>query len=309
MSPDLPLTLAAFGVASSAILILCVVIGISRDRVETRMGDIARRASRRSSSSNTSTTVGSAIPRMGEMLIPEDASKLQRLRARLHQAGMYQRHATTMYLGTKLTLMVLPTLVGLALAGLGLISLPLGVAYGVAIGLLGTILPTLWLKTLKSQRQRNIRRALPDALDVIVVCVEGGLSLSAALDRVASELRYAHPLLASEMAIIRRETQLGHSTGEALKMFSERFDAQELRSLASVISQAERFGASIVKALRIHAESLRLQRYQDAESRAQKAPVKLIFPTVLCIFPALYIVLMGPAGVQVMQMLEQISQR
>jgi len=107
------------------------------------------------------------------------------------------------------------------------------------------------------------------------------------------------------MAIVQREVQLGRTTGEALKDFANRFDAEELRSLASVVAQSERFGASVVKAMRVHADTLRLKRYQWAEAQAQKAPLKLIFPTVLLIFPALYIVLMGPAGVRVMEMLDR----
>jgi tight adherence protein C len=147
---------------------------------------------------------------------------------------------------------------------------------------------------------------MPDALDVIVVCVEGGLSLPASFARVSAELREAHPLLADEMSILQREVQLGRTTGEALREFADRFDVDELRSLASVVTQAERFGASIVNALRVHADTLRVKRHQNAEAMAQKAPVKLIFPTVLMIFPALYIVLMGPAAVQLLEMLENL---
>ncbi len=241
--------------------------------------------------------------------MPEDESRLSRLRSRLNQAGLYQKHSTAMYLGVKFALMVVPMAVGLALSTVGLVGLTQGLLFGAAVGLAGNLAPTIWLTRLKKQRQKNIRRAMPDALDVIVVCLEGGLSLSGSFAHVASELKEAHPLLANEMSIVRREVQLGRTTGQALRQFADRFDLEELRSLASVVVQAERFGASVNKALRVHADTLRLKRYQHAEAQAQKAPVKLIFPTVLCIFPALYIVLMGPAGVQVMEMLKTFGNR
>jgi tight adherence protein C len=203
--------------------------------------------------------------------------------------------------------MIAPLLVGVGLSLVGMLSLLEGIIFGTFVGLLGYLAPALWLAHLKRSRQTQIRRALPDALDVIVVCLEGGLSLSGAMEKVSVELNDAHPLLASELAIVRREIQLGRTTGQALKQFADRFDAEELRSLASVVIQAERFGASIVKAFRVHADSLRLRRYQYAEAQAQKAPVKLIFPTVLFIFPALYIVLMGPAGVELLDLLKNLD--
>jgi tight adherence protein C len=227
--------------------------------------------------------------------------------SRLRQAGLYRRHSSMVFLGVKFFLMVTPVMAGLALSAMGLLPLLHAVLIGVVVGLVGNLASGIWLGHLKGKRQTCIRRALPDALDVIVVCMEGGLSLPASFERVSSELRGVYPLLADEMAIVQREIQLGRSTGEALRQFADRFDVDELRSMASVVIQAERFGASVVKAMRVHAETLRMKRYQHAEEQAQKAPVKLIFPTVLCIFPALYVVLMGPAGVQLLEMLDNMG--
>jgi tight adherence protein C len=159
----------------------------------------------------------------------------------------------------------------------------------------------------KRDRQNQVRRSLPDALDVIVVCLEGGLSLPASFARVGSELRTAHPLLASEMRILDREIQMGRSTGEALKQLAGRFDLSELRSLASVVIQAERFGASVNKALRVHADSLRLKRQQRAEELAHKAGTKMLFPTVLFILPVLFIVLLGPAAFQIIDVFKNLN--
>jgi tight adherence protein C len=148
---------------------------------------------------------------------------------------------------------------------------------------------------------------LPDALDMIVICLEGGLSLPAAFSRVTEELYTAYPLLATEMIIVRKEMELGRSPGEAFQGLADRFDIDEVRSMAALITQGQRFGASLVRTLRIQADSLRQKRHQYAEAQAHKAPLKLIFPTVLCIFPALYIVLMGPALVQLFDMLSQLA--
>ena len=245
---------------------------------------------------------GKALPRIGSMIMPSDTGRRTKLRSRMVQAGMYRRHAMAMYLGFKVLFMVAPVSMGVVLSLFGFLPLAHGVLWGALVGLLGILASSFWINLRKSRRQMAIRRALPDALDVIVVCMDGGLSLTASLARVASELHSAHPLLAAEMSIVRREIQLGRTTGDALRQLAVRFDVDELRSLASVIVQSERFGASLTKALRIHADSLRQVRHQRAEAMAQKAPVKLIFPTVLFIFPALYIVLMGPAGVVLMKM-------
>jgi tight adherence protein C len=144
-----------------------------------------------------------------------------------------------------------------------------------------------------------IRRGLPDALDMVVICLRGGLSLQGAFQRVAAELSMVHPELGAEFNINLREVQLGRSTGEAMRHFAERCDLEEIRGLASVLLQAERLGASTINALRIHADTLRLKRLQRAEEMAGKAATKMVFPTILCIFPAILLVVIGPAAFQI----------
>jgi tight adherence protein C len=166
--------------------------------------------------------------------------------------------------------------------------------------------PGFWLDGRKNKRQTNLRRALPDALDLLVICLEGGLSLPASLRRVGAELRTAHPLLALELNIVQREIQLGSSPGESLQKLGVRTDLEEIRSMASVITQAERFGASLVKSLRVHAETLRTKRQQHAEEMAGKAAVKVLFPTLFFIFPAIFVVILGPAVFQIMERLSEV---
>jgi hypothetical protein len=141
------------------------------------------------------------------------------------------------------------------------------------------------LDHLKGARQTKLRRALPDALDVLVVCLQGGLSVMASMSRVANELVTAHPMLAMEFKIAERQMQMGQTAGEAIRGIADRFDMEELRGMAAVIKQAERIGASIAAAMEVFAETLRLKRHQRAEELAHKAAVKILIPTVLFIFP------------------------
>jgi tight adherence protein C len=239
-------------------------------------------------------------------LLPGDEEQRRRLGDRLIQAGLYKRGSVAFYVTAKLVLALLPVLIGIVAAGAGVLTFRQAIMFGVPTGVFGTIIPSFWLDIKKRQRQAALRRALPDALDVIVICVEAGLSLPAAFVRVSQELRTAHPMLAGEMTIVQREVQMGCSTGEALRRFADRFDLEELRSLASVVLQAEKFGASVVKALRVNADWLRTKRYQRAEEKAGQAAVKLLFPTIFFIFPALYVVLLGPAFLDIVKMLAEM---
>lgn len=303
MNGDTVLMLGAFGVASSLVLMAFVLMGHRRQSIETRLADLSRHGE----SHGPLRSVPSWLPSLGALLMPEKKSNRERLRVSLVQAGFYRRQNTAIFFGLKLLLMVFPLIAGLALWSLGLLSLSSAIVFGAFVGLAGTLAPNMWLRARKARRQKNMRRALPDALDVIVICLEGGLSLPASFARVSDELHAAYPMLASEMLIVRKAVEMGRSTGEAFQDLADRFDADELRSMAVLVGQAERFGTSLVRTLRVQADGLRLKRHQYAEAQAQKAPLKLIFPTVLCIFPALYIVLMGPAGVQLLKLLEDIS--
>jgi len=249
-----------------------------------------------------------AIPKIGSTLVPTDEQERTRLQTRLVQAGLYRRQAMVLFLGVKMMLMVGPALLGLAVGAAGLLPPRPAVIAGACLGIIGMVGPSMWLDRKKSARQMAFRRGLPDALDVIVICVEGGLSLVGALRRVAGDLRSVHRELALELDIAQREVQLGQSAGEALRRLGERADLEEIRSLASVIIQSERFGAGLNKALRIHADTLRLKRQQRAEEMAQKAGTKVLFPTLLCIFPAIFVVILGPAMIQISGTLLKMNQ-
>lgn len=161
------------------------------------------------------------------------------------------------------------------------------------------IIPVGFLDRLVRQRQERIRRSVPDALDLLVVCVEAGISLDAAILRVSREIRLAHTDLAHELAVVNRKTNAGIPRDVALRGLWQRTGVEEIRALVSSMIQSEKWGTSVATVLRVSAETLRRKRRQTAEKKAKQAPLKMTFPLVLFILPALFIVIMGPALVQV----------
>ncbi len=244
----------------------------------------------------------SALPKMGKIIVPEDEAERTKLRARLVHAGLYHRQAMHIFLGVKLFLLGLATVAGIGLTTTKVLPMGKALPISMVLFVVGMIGPSFWLDKRKKARQTTLRRSLPDALDVLIICQEGGLSLQAGIKRVADELRSAHPILGAELKIVDREIQLGKSPGEALQHFAQRTDLEEALSLSSVIGQSERFGASLVKSLRTHSEALRINRKQKAEEKAQKASTMILIPTLLFIFPALFVILLAPAVYQVLKM-------
>jgi tight adherence protein C len=298
---------AGFLLVSSLILLAYLLLSGSKTRVETRLDELSGRGGTGADMEPFAQAARSTLPKLGAPLLPKSEEERTRLQTRLIHAGLYSRQALAVFLGVKMLLLAGPAVAGLTVALLGLVSFQAGLIGGAILGISGMIGPGFWLDRMKTRRQTSFRRSLPDALDVLVICLEGGLSLAGALSRVAGELRDAHPLLASELKIVQREVQLGRSEGEAMRQFADRSDLEEMRSLAAVIVQTERFGAGLVKALRVHAENLRSKRIQYAEEMAQKAATKMLFPTVFFIMPSIFIVILGPAAIQIMATLNNIN--
>jgi tight adherence protein C len=160
------------------------------------------------------------------------------------------------------------------------------------IGFLG---PDFWLGRRIAARQASLRRGLPDVLDLLVICIEAGLSLDQATARTAVELKKAQPALSDELGIVALEQRAGRARSDAWKHLAERTDVDVVRNLVSMLVQAEQFGTSIGKTLRVHSDTLRTKRVQEIEEKAAKLSVKLLFPLVLFIFPSLFLVVLGPA--------------
>jgi tight adherence protein C len=228
--------------------------------------------------------------------MPNTREKQSALRKKLGFAGIYSPAAIKVMTGLKVICLG-GGIVGGYLFGAYTDQLMLGLSLG---GIIGYMLPTLWLKGRIKKNQKALQYGLADGLDLMVVCVEAGLTVDAAMQRVGQELMIAHPSISREFAITYMETRVGLARGDALKNLGVRTGSAPLQSLASMLQQADRFGTSIANALRIHADTLRQARQHAAEELAAKAAVKMSFPLVLFIFPATFIVLAGPTVIGLM---------
>ena len=307
---DIVLLIAAFVTATCIAGLIGVVMTGFRSRLAVRLEELAP-------AENTVGTrtemvgrlVDDMIPRMGVPLIPSSVEDQDKLRTQLIRAGFYREQAPLIFLGCKMLLMVIPSLVVLAFWMAGMLSGKNSLLLILAAGISGFLFPNYWLKWREANRQVEIRRTLPDALDLIVVCADAGMSLDAGIQRVGHELRLAHPLLSSELWVFSRSMELGMSAPEALAQLSARFEISELRYLATIVREAERFGSSVAKSIRLHAETLRVERMQRAEEAARKSAVKMLFPTILFIFPAMLMVVLVPSMLQIQRILGELIQK
>ena len=226
----------------------------------------------------------------------EDSEELQN---KLTQAGFESPSAPAIYFLVRTSSVVmLPLLAFLVIPRTQFLLFVMSMALGVFMGL---IFPMAMLDRLVRLRQDRIKKSVPDALDLLVVCVEAGTSLDAAILRVAKELRLPHPDLAHELAVVNRLTNAGIPRDEALRGLWKRTGVLDIRALVSSLIQSEKWGTSIATVLRVAAETLRRKRRQDAERRAKMAPLKMTFPLLFFILPALFAVILGPAVVQIIQ--------
>jgi tight adherence protein C len=245
----------------------------------------------------------SVVQAFGES-IQERSGTPSALRLRLIQAGYPSASAVPLYLGTRVLLpagLGVGSLLLLPILGFSALKIILGVVYFTG---LGYILPTLIVGMRIRRRQKEMQRALPDALDMLVVSVEAGLGLNQALVRVADEIFRLSPVLSEQMTLVNLEIRAGTAREEALKNLADRTGLADIASLTGMLIQTDRFGTSVAQALRIHADTMRTKRRQRAEEAAAKTTIKLIFPLVFCIFPALFVVILGPAMIQIMEALK-----
>jgi len=224
-----------------------------------------------------------------ERLIPKNQNEVSVTQQRLIRAGYRKDSAVKFLYGAKVLVPLTFCLIVAAIAPADSFFI-----YLAALGV-GFLLPDFWLGRRISIRQRRIRLGLPDVLDLLVICVEAGLSMDQATVRTADELSIAHPALSDELGIVVLEQRAGRPRADAWKHFAERTGVDSVRNLVSILVQSEQFGTSIAKTLRVHSETLRTQRRQAAEEQAAKTTIKLVFPLVLFIFPSLFVVTLGPA--------------
>jgi len=243
--------------------------------------------------------VTKAANKLGQSLRPSDEEELGKVRLKLLNAGFRNENAVAVLFGIKLILMLL----GLTIA-FPIVALKLGMTRNAftitaVCGGIGFYLPGMVVDSRKKKRSESIFLGLPDALDLMVVCVEAGLGLDAAMRRVTTELATSCPVLCEEFAISNFQLQMGRPRKDVLRDLGLRTGVDDMRSLAAVIIQAEKFGSSIGSALRVQSDAMRLRRRQYAEERAAKTAVKIMIPLILFIFPGVFVVLVGPAGIQI----------
>lgn len=294
--PFLLIIVLIFVAFFGAVVAILLHFSRSRDPIERRLQDVR--------DGGASSEGGARTP---SLLVAIDPNSYSTLRADLTRAGFRGRNATTWYWMWRIVGLLVLGAFGYWLQrnfireGALEVLLP-------AAGLIGGFaLPSVIVQRRVSLRRENIQKSLPNVLDLIIVCVEAGLSLNAAIQRIAKEMRYTYPELAGELSILNQEFFLGVGRAEAFRNLALRTGVDELRSLATVLLQSDRLGTSIAEVLRVQAEIMRTKRRQRAMEDAQKMPIKLLFPLILFIFPALLVVILGPAALTLYRSLTDVA--
>lgn len=230
--------------------------------------------------------------------VPKSPSEMSKLQLRLVHAGFRRHDAVPIFFGIR---------AGCAVLAFAAMATPVFMRPSIPLALgaagLGYTLPAIVLARLARRRQYRVRLSLPDALDLLVVSVEAGLGLDQAIQRVSDELGTVHPELSEDLRLINLELRAGKARAEALHNLAARTGVDDLRSLVAVLVQTDKFGTSVAQALRVHSDVLRTKRRQRAEEAAAKTAVKMVFPLVICIFPAIWIVTVGPAAIKFVEIL------
>jgi tight adherence protein C len=300
------ITIIAIVFAASFLLVYSVLyfVALRRDPVRARLEQLAGNAG---VSTEGGYDLGTSLLRKGVDLLAANVQNVSSTRERLARAG-YLRHGAVYdyYLVTLIFLLVCFTTAAVAGIFLHLSTIKIALMAG-AGSVLGALLPRFYLSYKISKRREAIRLAVPNMLDLLVVCVEAGLSFTAGIQRLSEEMRSGCPELAQELKIVTQEILIGKPKSEAFRMLANRTEVEELRALAVTLIQADRLGTSIGTSLRVLADSMRFKRRQRAEEAANKVSVKLVFPLVLLIFPELLIVLVGPAMINIFKTLQDVA--
>lgn len=251
-----------------------------------------------------------SLVRLGQRFEPKESDEVSQTRLMLIRAGLRKASALSAFWGAK---------IGLALVGLGAaaaLHLTLlrdvqgqltALAY-LSLPGLGLYLPNIWLSRRVEWRKKAIRNALPDALDLLVVCVEAGMGLNQAIYRVSLELAEGYPVLADELKLLNLELRAGKARRDALKDLAHRVGLDDVNSLVALLVQSELFGTSVAQTLRVYADAMRTKRFQLAEEQAGKLPVKMLLPLILCILPPLFVIIIGPGAMRLISILTGVQQ-
>lgn len=244
---------------------------------------------------------------IGQKTKADKSTEKAEIKLKFLRAGIRDRNIPIIFWGVKILLSVIFMMVFVvitvffhqAIKPLHLLAMAVGLA------LLGLFLPDYWLWKKTMIRRKKIVKGFPDALDMLVVCVEAGMGLDAAINRVGQELELGQPELSEEFKLLNLELRAGKARSAALKGMGDRINVEDVESLITLLLQTDRFGTSVGRALRVYSDTFRTKRYQRAEEAAAKLSTKMIFPLVTCIFPAMFTVLLGPAAIQIYRVMIQ----
>jgi tight adherence protein C len=239
------------------------------------------------------------VSAFGDFAQPKSAEDYSRIRKRLLNVGYRGRNAVKIFIGIKCVCILAPPaalffssfFIQIHVSPLRLMT------YYILLASVGYFLPNLWLKIEIADRQKKLLNSFPDAVDMLVVCVEAGIGLDAAMERVGSEMAFENKVLSEELKLYNSEMRVGKPRKQALRDLAMRTGLEEVRTLTTLLIQTEKFGTSIAKSLRTHSDFLRVQRYQRAEEKAAKLSVQLVIPLIFCMLPSIFIVILGPAAI------------
>jgi tight adherence protein C len=293
--PVLAFAFASLLVSGAAFALMPAQVGT----IEQRLGELTDMPLKDENDAGYARAMADAFKRVGN-LAPRAASERGKLQARLVTAGYRRPEALVVFLGIR---------VSVALAAFAVMTLlQPNLLAALAVCAVTYVGAGMALARVAKRRQHRMRLGLPDALDLLVVSVEAGLGLDQAIQRVAAELDFAHPDLCGELRLINLELRAGKPRSEALHNLADRTGVDDIASLVAMLVQTDKFGTSVAQSLRVHSETVRTKRRQRAEEAAAKTGVKMVFPLVFCIFPAIWVVTIGPAAIKFVQELVPIAQ-
>jgi tight adherence protein C len=307
INPEQLVPVAVFGMFAAGAWCLLEYFSRNRNRADERLDELKDPSLRRRQNDEGGTVVKKqdamtrvlerATPALAKPLQPKNELEAGRLKAKLSAAGFRGDTTASIFLGMKFA----GLMAGLFFSGITIAAVSSfnqqSIMYAVSLAGGLFYLPEIGLYLLGKRRRQAIFLGLPDALDLMVVCVEAGLGLDQAMRKVAEEMKKTYPVIAEEFGLANFQLQMGRNKAEVLHELGARSGVDDLRSLAAILIQADKFGSSIAQALRVQSDSMRTRRRQLAEEKAAKTAVKLIFPLVIFIFPGIFVVLVGPAAI------------
>ncbi len=247
--------------------------------------------------------------RLGQQMAPKGEEEITHRKKKLIVAGYRKANAPIVFYGIKIILAIaFPAclFIALMLAGVPVNKLHLLIIL-LFMALLGFYVPDLWVRFAAAKRQEKITNGFPDALDMMVVCVEAGMGLDQAIKRISDEMKLTNKVLSEEFGQMTLELRAGRSRQDAMRNLGWRTEVEDVKSLVTLLIQTDKFGTSVAQALRVHSDTMRTKRRQRAEERAMKLPVKLIVPLILFIFPALFVAVIGPGAIKIYRVLFQTT--